>query len=81
MRLLAIFIDRTKEISDKSNSNSESVQFDGHDDVVAWFETAKAKCLPDQSLPTPTSYLELESYADVLKQVFFTVRGLEVNFL
>ena len=80
MRLLAIFIDRAKEISDESNSNSESVQFDDNNDVVAWFQTAKGKCLPGQSLPTPTSYLELESFADILKQVLLLSEVLELIF-
>ena len=57
------------EISWKSAGDSESIQFDGVDDVVSWFESATDKCPSGMSLPTPTSYLELEAYADILNQV------------
>ena len=53
----------------KSAENSEAVAFDGVDSVVSWFQATKAKCPSGMSLPTPTSYLELEAYADILKQV------------
>ena len=53
----------------KSAADSESIQFDGVDDVVSWFESVTDKCPPGMSLPTPTSYLELEAYADILNQV------------
>ena len=53
----------------KSADDSESVQFDGVDDVVSWFESVTDKCPSGMSLPTPTSYLELEAYADILNQV------------
>ena len=53
----------------KSSSDSSSTQFTDYDDVAAWFQAAKASCPTGMSLPSPTSYLELEAFADILKQV------------
>ena len=64
----------------KSAADSESIQFDGVDDVVSWFESATDKCPSGMSLPTPTSYLELEAYADILNQVL-RESYVEMNFV